>query len=311
MTSLLNGLEIDEPQIGKCKIIEVTSVEGEAVANNRKGKLIFFYEWVIKCNWQGLLNNDSDEINGKFEIPNLSEENSAEDITIDVSLDTTGPKADILKDIMRNKGLALIQEQMQKYILALRDDFAKDMIKPTKFSNNGSINSFQTDSQLKTKKEMTFSPSSVSKSQPALKSSDVGVKIETANISISDSFKCRADEFYRVLTDANLLRAFTQSDVTVDPIVGGKFSLLGGNIEGKFTQLDINTCIKQEWRLKSWPAGHYSEVTITITEKEDSTYVTIKQSGIPKLELERTEEGWKRHYFESIKKVFGFGSSFF
>lgn len=307
---MLNGLEIDEPQLGKCKINEVTSVEGEAVANNRKGKLIFFYEWVIKCNWQGLLNNDADEVNGKLEIPNLSEENSAEDITIDVSLDTPGPKADILKDIMRNKGLALIQEQMQKYILALRDDFAKDMIKPTKLSNNGSINSFQTDSQVQAKKE-AVSKSSAPKSQPALKPATVGVKIETTSMRISDTFKCRADEFYRVLVDVNLLRAFTQSEVTVDPTVGGKFSLLGGNILGKFTHLDTNKCIKQDWRLKSWPAEHYSQVTITITEKEDSTSVTIEQNGIPKLELDRTEEGWKRHYFESIKKVFGFGASFF
>ena len=32
---------------------EVEKVEGEARANNRKGKLIFFYEWEITLKWKG------------------------------------------------------------------------------------------------------------------------------------------------------------------------------------------------------------------------------------------------------------------
>jgi len=37
----------------KCEITSITSMEGEATANNRKAKLIFFYEWVIKGEWSG------------------------------------------------------------------------------------------------------------------------------------------------------------------------------------------------------------------------------------------------------------------
>lgn len=36
-----------------CELKEVTSIEGEASANNRKAKLIFFYEFVIKGEWSG------------------------------------------------------------------------------------------------------------------------------------------------------------------------------------------------------------------------------------------------------------------
>lgn len=32
---------------------ELTKVEGEATANNRKGKLIFFYEFEVKGKWSG------------------------------------------------------------------------------------------------------------------------------------------------------------------------------------------------------------------------------------------------------------------
>ena len=38
-----------------CEIKDVTKCEGEATANNRKAKLIFFYEWDIKGEWKGSL----------------------------------------------------------------------------------------------------------------------------------------------------------------------------------------------------------------------------------------------------------------
>jgi hypothetical protein len=31
----------------------VNKCDGEATANNRKAKLIFFYEWVIQAEWEG------------------------------------------------------------------------------------------------------------------------------------------------------------------------------------------------------------------------------------------------------------------
>jgi len=35
------------------KIKKVTKCSGEASANNRKSKLIFFYEWLIEGEWEG------------------------------------------------------------------------------------------------------------------------------------------------------------------------------------------------------------------------------------------------------------------
>ena len=71
------------------------------VFSNRKGKLIFFYEWDIKLKWKGTLtpedppcgeeegSDDEDdkktkEFSGEIEIPNLSEENDPEDIDVSV-----------------------------------------------------------------------------------------------------------------------------------------------------------------------------------------------------------------------------------
>jgi Activator of HSP90 ATPase len=66
----------------KCKITEVEKCEGEAVANNRKGKLIFFYEWDIVLKWTGRLKVGENEVEGSISIPNLSEENDISEIDV-------------------------------------------------------------------------------------------------------------------------------------------------------------------------------------------------------------------------------------
>lgn len=67
------------------EITKLSKCEGEATANNRKGKLIFFYEWVLKLDWLATLDDlDAAEVKGTIEIPNLSEENEPHEV--DVSL---------------------------------------------------------------------------------------------------------------------------------------------------------------------------------------------------------------------------------
>lgn len=57
--------------------------EGEAVANNRKGKLIFFYEWDIVLKWTGRLKGgENNAVEGTISIPNLSEENDISEIDV-------------------------------------------------------------------------------------------------------------------------------------------------------------------------------------------------------------------------------------
>lgn len=52
LKALLLGLSV-ENEDGTCEVTEVSKLEGEASINNRKGKLIFFYEWNVKAAWTG------------------------------------------------------------------------------------------------------------------------------------------------------------------------------------------------------------------------------------------------------------------
>lgn len=52
LKELLLAIRVENDQ-GSCEVTEVSKVEGEASINNRKGKLIFFYEWNLKAKWKG------------------------------------------------------------------------------------------------------------------------------------------------------------------------------------------------------------------------------------------------------------------
>jgi activator of HSP90 ATPase len=52
LKELLVGLVLENDKFS-VKFKTITKCEGEASANNRKSKLIFFYEWVIAGEWEG------------------------------------------------------------------------------------------------------------------------------------------------------------------------------------------------------------------------------------------------------------------
>lgn len=81
LKELLTNLKIDQHGI-ECKITEVEKVDGEASANNRKGKLIFFFEWDIKLKWEGRLIGGEENVTGEVQIPNLSEENDVSEVDV-------------------------------------------------------------------------------------------------------------------------------------------------------------------------------------------------------------------------------------
>jgi len=120
--------------------------------------------------------------------------------------------------------------------------------------------------------------------------------------------KCMAQDVFNALTRPEMFVAFTNGSGRIDPTVGGTFEMFGGNVHGEILELEEPNKIVQEWRFKSWPDGLFSRVTFTIKQNSDSTEITVKQTGVPKTDLERTKEGWEKYYWDAMKRTFGFGS---
>jgi len=302
---------IESPKIGNVVIEDVDKCDGEARANNRKGKLIFFYEWEIALKWKGHVNGSDKEVTGKIEIPNLSEEHDdIEDVDVDITLTTKGPEADALKEMLRKgDGVKNIRAVLSNYVSALKNEYSQDLIKPKK----GDAAPEAVKKQA-VAKPVTTQGQAHRNNETSLQNLDIGgVKMELAEINIEEEMKCTGQELFNALTRKDMIQIFTGGEAKMheQAIEGGTFELLGGNITGKYIEVLPFTKIVQQWRLKSWPSGIVSEVTITIKQTKEDTKIAIKQKGVPKKEVESTREGWQRYYFHAMKRSFGFGASLF
>jgi len=301
---------IDNPKVGNVVIEDLEKIEGEARANNRKGKLIFFYEWELVLKWKGHVNGNDKEVTGKIEIPNLSEEHDdMDDVDLEVSLTTKGPEADALKEMLRKgDGAKNIRSVLYEYVAALKNEYSTDLIKPKK-TEGGNVNQKVTPSTAPSPQTQ-----SQKKNEENMKNLDIGgVKLELAEINISEEMKCTGQELFNALTRKDMIQIFTncEAKMTEQAIEGGAFELLGGNITGKYIEVTPFTKIVKEWRLKSWPSGITSTVTISIKQSKEDTKILIKQSGVPIKEVESTKEGWHRYYLQAMKRSFGFGAALF
>ena len=288
-------------------LTELEKCDGEARANNRKAKLIFFYEWELVVKWK---TKADDSIEGKITIPNLSEEHTdMKDVDLEVTLtSSSSSEAQKVKESLRKGiGAGNIRHQLQKYVDALRVEFSQGLILPRKeAADKGAAEKKKAAAAVKQTHKEGVATDALKKLSVA------GGMQKVEKIKLEQRFKCTGQEIYNVLVQPELLRVFTAAPVNVDEIKAGvSFSLLNGNVECKMIELVPFTKIVQKWRLKTWPAEHFSSVEFTISQSSDDTLLSMIQSEVPAKEVENTKMGWQRYYFEAIKRTFGFGSGFF
>lgn len=266
ITSLFKDFAIEDDSDIDCRVVQADVIDGEATANNRKGKLIFFYEWNVVLKWEGALVDDGPLYKGKATIPNLSEENELDEVEITITTDESGDESERLKQFMYNVGRVQIRKQIGIYLRELREEFSKGLILPKKdtaapikpdgvknitsgFNNKINLQPIQ----------------SVSPEKPAA-TNPVGYKLDVKTIKFNEMFQCRASDLYDVFTRIDLTSAFTRSQAKLDATRGGEFVLFDGNIVGAFEELLPNKKIVQSWRYKQWPSGHFSRVTMEFIE---------------------------------------------
>lgn len=295
---LLLGVCVEGDQ-GTCEVTAVDTMEGEASINNRKGKLIFFYEWNIKATWTGTTKSGI-KYKGTIEVPNLSDENDMDDLDISIALGKDEPLTP-LADLMKKEGEKKVRLALGTYVSLLKTEFSQGMILPTA---NG-MPSQKQPQETPPKAKMDTSQAGLSSSASL---STTGVKIPTCKFSLKDTFLTAPEELYRCFVNHEMVRAFTHADAVVENHKGGKFRLLDGNVCGEFLDLVPDEKIVMKWRFKTWPSEHYATVTLTLKDKGDETELSLEARGVPTNEEERTKEGWQRYYLEGIKQTFGFGA---
>ncbi len=91
-------------------------------------------------------------------------------------------------------------------------------------------------------------------------------------------------------------------------ITATDFSMFDGSIRGTFVSNEAGKQFTQKWRFNSWPADHFSTVTLTFASpKHGQTVLTLKHIDLPDAdEAASTEKGWRGNIFHKIHATFGF-----
>ncbi len=115
-------------------------------------------------------------------------------------------------------------------------------------------------------------------------------------------FKASPQRLYEILLSSQQFTAFSGAPATVDPLVGGAFSLFGGMIVGRNVELVPNQRIVQAWRPANWPPGLYSLVRIELKAEGAQTLLVLDHTGFPPGGFDHLSAGWTEHYWQPLTK---------
>ncbi|XP_044025526.1 activator of 90 kDa heat shock protein ATPase homolog 1-like isoform X3 [Siniperca chuatsi] len=296
LRQLLLGVRVEGPE-GVCQLTDVSKLDGEASINNRKGRLIFFYEWQLRASWLGT-SSSGVKYRGTVEVFNLSDENDMDDLDISVSLCKDQPNTPLL-DLMKKSGIKEVRRVLGDYVHQLKSEFSQGMILPA--ADGPKLPQPQTKkNQVQTNKTQISSASRCSSSPTPCAA---GVRISTCSFNLKETFQTSPDELYRTFINQEV---FTRSAAVVDGCRGGRFQMLDGSISGEFTQLVPDQRIEMRWRFRTWPGEHYATVSLELEDRGGETELRMECRGVPAGEEDSTREGWTRFYFQAIKQTFGY-----
>lgn len=307
LKQLLVDIEFADADVGSVKTTELTSITGEASASNRKGKLIFFYEFDVKVKWTGKAADDT-TVSGSISLPNLSEENDISEVDVAVSMTSeSSPARNKMLAVVRKQAPSLVRQKLSVWLRGFKEEYSKDIVLPTNVKVPQHERSVPGAPSPVTS---PAAPSATAVASASASSSRTSGSQQTAVTSIqySDEFHCSPQDLFEAIVKEERVSVFTQSAAKIDARAGGQFVLFGGNVTGIIKNLVPYERIEKAWRFSSWTEGHYSDVVITITPQGSETTLSLTQTNVPVQDAERTHSGWKDHYFQRMKMILGFGS---
>lgn len=95
---------------------------------------------------------------------------------------------------------------------------------------------------------------------------------------------------------------FSAGSATIDPVLGGTFSLFDGHIVGRILELVPGQRIVEAWRVVDWPAGAWSIARFELKAKGSGTHLIFDHTGFPDGLKEHLATGWQQHYWDALAK---------
>jgi len=110
-----------------------------------------------------------------------------------------------------------------------------------------------------------------------------------------------SEQVWRALTDCEVITKWGGGPCEMSEAEGENFSLWGGSIWGKNTEVIQHKLLKQDWYAGAWPEP--SKVTFALKEENGATKLELIHEIIPDSELEEIKSGWKDDFLGPLKKL--------
>jgi activator of HSP90 ATPase len=129
--------------------------------------------------------------------------------------------------------------------------------------------------------------------------------MKTTSITQKIIIPTTPEEVYGAYMDAEKHAAFTGSDATSDPRVGGKFTAWDGYIFGRYLELEPGRRIVQEWKTTAWPDEYPpSRLELVLRKVPTGTELVMSHTGVPAEQADDYAQGWIDYYWEPMKAYF-------
>jgi activator of HSP90 ATPase len=315
LTELLgNATLVNNVNGSTVRLDQNIKLTGDAIINQRKGKLIPAYELDLSMKWKG---SDAEGATGEGEVkvPYISEENHDEDPEVQVTATNGGAVGEKMRNLIVQHGRPLVHKAVATFVKEL---WAGGPVKRGEATNGAltGTNGAPPSSASPTPPATTVQQAKSEQPSGCVESAKPKSKSIGGSVTITEEYFCSPKDLYDCFTDMNRIRAYTGSSAEVDPRPGGKLSMFGGSVEGAFRELDPPRRLELDWRFSSWPDGVLSIVSLEFEEKErGATTLRLRQSGIPDCDrfgnhdcVGMTQAGWKQQVLLRIRKVFGYGA---
>lgn len=282
----------------------VDSIKGEIFVNNRKGKTLYIWDVNLYLRWKAIVKGEegpTHEAGGRVECTdiNVTDDDFETKYTIETGDDAKGRE---LLAIVKSKAVDIVKQEWKAMTKLMAEEHANACKVGVSQSNGVATTSPQSTPPVASTTP-THSNAAPSTTKSTMSSNgELGMR----DISQVVKFYTSSSQMFETLVDPNRVSAFTGSPAQISADKGSAFKMFGGSVHGTILDTIPGKRIAQQWRFASWPADHYSQVTIEIEDKGGSKcFVKLTQTGVPEADYERTRSGWEEHFWRRIKGVFG------
>ncbi len=297
------------------KITGVTSVEGDSIVAQKRGKVISLFDLKLALAYSG--NVGETPVKGSITIPEVAYDSDEDDYQFEVSVFSETSENTKIKEVVKKKLIPQLRKAFAQYGKDLLSTHASDIQLPadqvkSELTKANQLKSSSPSTSVDKKQTETSNSTTSSSSQPTpTQSSSSVAKYNTSTVHLEPVFNTTAEQLYVTFLEKNRVGAWTRANPGFNGDflkVGDEFTLFGGNVSGKVSKLVPNETIEQQWRLNSWKEGHYANLTIGLHQGDSETKLDVLFKGIPIGEEDQVRGNFENYYVRAIKITFGFGA---